>query len=560
MTPATLQAPPDSASVDWAALTRAAHAQAEHWLAERAARQQAQRPRLDAAFAYVNRLREEGEAPTFTHNLEPLPEPAPRGPRSLPTEPFNSQELGEYQLPSTALLRQASSDGPSLSEAQLEDLRERLQRAMDNFNVDALVVDASVGPRVTQFRVKPGYGTKVETIAGLDKNIALALASGAVRIQAPIPGEPYVGIEVPNPVARLVGLRGVLEGPSWAAADGDLPLVLGVDLSGQVQYIDLAKAPHLLIAGATGSGKSVCINNLILSLVYRFRPDELELVLVDPKKVEFAMYQKLPHLIHPVVDKPAQAVQALKWLVLEMETRYEELAEKRVRNLAGYNALARREGFKPLPWIVLIVDELADLMMTAKEDVELPIARLAQMSRAVGIHTVLATQRPSVNVITGVIKANYPARVAFKVSSIVDSRTILDGKGAEALQGKGDLLFNPPGLGGLQRLQSPFVDDDEIVAVTDFLRAQLAPRYRVKLPEEGEEDGDGGTQSDLDPLLREAMEVIGASQRASTSFLQRKLKVGYNRAANLIEELEARGYLGPAIDNQPREIFIPQKP
>ncbi|MGF1451637.1 MAG: DNA translocase FtsK [Opitutales bacterium] len=551
--------PAPESTTDWQAASREAHATLENWLADRATRQAAQRERLQEAFSFVQRLREEGEPTEFTHNLDQPPEPEPAKAHVKEVEPFDPQKLGDYQRPGTGFLRAAGDASPGLSAEQLEGLRERLQRALDNFAIDALVADASVGPRVTQFRVKPGYGTKVEAIANLDKNFALALASGAVRIQAPIPGEPFVGIEVPNPTSRLVDLRGVFEGVDWANTDGDLPLVLGVDITGRCQFIDLAKAPHLLIAGATGSGKSVCINNLILSLLYRFRPDELELVLVDPKKVEFAMYQKLPHLIHPVVDKPSQAVQALKWLVREMETRYELLAEKRVRNLAGYNSASRRDGFAPLPYIVLIVDELADLMMTSKEDVEMPIARLAQMSRAVGIHTVLATQRPSVNVITGVIKANYPARVAFKVSSQVDSRTILDAKGAESLQGKGDMLYNPPGLGGLVRLQSPFVDDDEINGVTDFLRSQLEPRYRVELHDE-DDDGTGsaGANED-DPLIKQAIDVIATSQRASTSFLQRRLKIGYNRAANLIEELEKRGYLGPQIENQPREIFIPQR-
>jgi S-DNA-T family DNA segregation ATPase FtsK/SpoIIIE len=334
-----------------------------------------------------------------------------------------------------------------------------------------------------------------------------------------------------------------------------------MDITGRQTLCDLARAPHALIAGATGSGKSVCISNFILSLIYRFRPDELELMLIDPKIVEFAIYRDLPHLIHPVVTDPKQACQALKWLVREMERRYEILAEKNVRNLAGYNAKAAAEGFAKLPYIVLIIDELADLMMTASAEIETPIARLAQMARAVGIHTLLATQRPSVNVITGVIKANYPTRMAFQVSSQIDSRTILDGKGAESLQGRGDMLYSPPGLGRLQRLQAPYVDDSEIERVVGFLKAQVQPRYRVELRAEdtpgGSESVDGDTvHAGADPMIKEALEVIASHGRASTSYLQRRLKIGYNRAASLMEEMEQRRYIGPQVGNNPREVYV----
>lgn len=478
---------------------------------------------------------------------------------SLIPQGFSEDDLRIYHSPELDFLVPSTfQDSDFIDEKILDAQKDKLQETFDSFAVDAYVCDALVGPRVTQFRVKPGYGVKVSTIAHLEKNIALAMAVNAVRIQAPIPGEPYVGVEVPNPKSLTIRLRHAFETETWRASKAEIPLVMGMDMTGEIIITDLARAPHMLIAGATGSGKSVCINNFILSLLYRFRPDELELVLIDPKQVEFAMYKEIPHLIHPVVSDSKLACGAIKWLVKEMERRYALMAEKKVRNLAGYNTKAMKEGFAKLPYTVLIIDEMADLMMTSRQDVETPIARLAQMSRAVGIHTILATQRPSVNVITGVIKANYPSRVAFMVTSVVDSRTILDSKGAESLQGRGDLLFNPPGVSRLQRLQSPFVDDEEIMKVTDFLRGQLEPRYRVSFEEISAGEGEGSEELDgeVDPLLKESLEIIATSGKASTSFLQRKLKIGYNRAASIMEELEVRGYVGPQIGQNPREILI----
>lgn len=498
--------------------------------------------------------------PPEGHDAAPAATPATAPAPDLPA-PFTSEDLAGYRLPSLDLLRPpAATEQAFVNPEELALMKRQLQDALDSFAVDAFVQDAVVGPRVTQFRVKPGFGVRVEAIASLEKNIALAMSANAVRIQAPIPGESFVGIEIPNRNSAPLTLRGSFESAAWQTTKAELPLVLGVDIAGRHVLCDLAKAPHALIAGATGSGKSVCISNLILSLVYRFRPDELELVLIDPKIVEFAIYRDLPHLIHPVVTDPKQACQALKWLVREMERRYQVLADQGVRNLAGYNAKAVAEGFPRLPFIVLIIDELADLMMTAAADVETPIARLAQMSRAVGIHTVLATQRPSVNVITGVIKANYPTRIAFQVSSQIDSRTILDGKGAEALQGRGDMLYNPPGLGRLQRLQAPYVDDTEIERIVTGLKAQVAPRYRVELRAEDAPgplaEGEGASAAGADPMIKEALEVIAAHGRASTSYLQRRLKIGYNRAASLIEEMEKRRFIGPQVGHNPREIYV----
>lgn len=536
-------------------------------LEARADRQARHRDQLEDALDHLETLREsilntanppeDSPSPLAAAEATPSAEPAPKLP-----DPFTPEELKNYQFPPLDLLRAPSADeNEYATAADLDSEKSLLQDALDSFAIDALVHDAIVGPRVTQFRVRPGFGVRVESIASLDKNIALTMSANAVRIQAPIPGENYVGIEIPNRNAHALTLRGSFETKTWRESTAEIPLTLGVDIAGRHILCDLARAPHALIAGATGSGKSVCISNLILSLIYRFRPDELELVLIDPKIVEFAIYRGLPHLIHPVVTEPKQACQALKWLVREMERRYQVLAEKSVRNLAGYNAKAVKEGFPRLPFIVLIIDELADLMMTAPDDIENSIARLAQMSRAVGIHTVLATQRPSVNVITGVIKANYPTRMAFQVSSQVDSRTIIDGKGAESLQGRGDMLYSPPGVGRLQRLQAPFVDDAEIEKIVAFLSEQVEPRYRVELRAE---DAPGPSQSidgdtiaaGADPMIKEALEVISTHGRASTSYLQRRLKIGYNRAASLMEEMEQRRYIGPQVGNNPREIYV----
>lgn len=534
-------------------------------LEERLAHQARQRDQLDDALDHLEGVRKSVHDRTADLAADPTapaaePAPPPVAPPTPLPEPFTPADLATYQRPSLDFLRPASAAEKNFSSPEeLATNKRILQDSLDSFTIDAFVHDAIVGPRVTQFRVKPGFGVRVESIVALEKNLALSLSANAVRIQAPIPGESYVGVEIPNRHSAPLALRASFESEAWHTNRGELPLILGVDIAGKHVILDLARAPHALIAGATGSGKSVCISNLILSLIYRFRPDELELVLIDPKIVEFAIYRDLPHLIHPVVTEPKQAVQALKWLVREMERRYAVLAEKSVRNLAGYNAKAVAEGFPKLPYIVLVIDELADLMMTAAQDVETPIARLAQMSRAVGIHTVLATQRPSVNVITGVIKANYPTRIAFQVASQIDSRTVLDGKGAEALQGRGDMLFSPPGLGRLQRLQAPFVDDAEIEKIVTSLKAQLQPRYRVELRAEdapGAATDDPTLHAGADPMIKEALEAIAANGRASTSYLQRRLKIGYNRAASLMEEMEQRRYIGPQVGNNPREIFV----
>ena len=479
-------------------------------------------------------------------------------------EPVDNPDIELYRRPSIELLQPADkSQTVLMSPEALEAQKNSLQEAMDSFAVDAYVYDAMVGPRVTQFRVQPGMGVRVEAISALQKNIALALANTNIRIQAPIPGEPFVGIEVGNSNSVPILIRSMLESRAWHESEHEIPLIMGMDIQGKIIITDLAKAPHLLIAGATGSGKSVCMSTLILSLLYKFRPDELELVLIDPKRVEFGLFKDIPHLIHSVVTEPKPAVSVLKWVVAEMERRYQILADKQVRNLAGYNNKAEKEGFKKMPFQVVIIDELADLMMTSKGEAEAALARIAQLSRAVGIHTIIATQRPSVNVITGVIKANYPTRIAFQVSSNVDSRTILDCKGAESLLGAGDFLFNPPGIARLIRIQSPFVQDQEIADVVAFVANQRKAEHRVNISDAMQGDRDG-TQLSIDDLegdddealFRRALLTVAETQKASTSFLQRRLRIGYNRAALLIEELEDRMHIGPQNGSTPREVFI----
>ncbi|WPJ94124.1 DNA translocase FtsK [Coraliomargarita algicola] len=473
-------------------------------------------------------------------------------------------DLSEYQVPTIELLDKPNISSVTLVTPEaLEAQKNALQDAIDSFAVDAHVYDALIGPRITQFRVQPGMGVRVESIVALQKNIALALATTNIRMQAPIPGEPFVGIEIGNSNSVPIALRTLLQSKAWRDCDYEIPLIMGLDIQGKPIITDLAKAPHLLIAGATGSGKSVCMSTLILSMLYKFKPDELELVLIDPKRVEFGLFRQVPHLIHSVVADAKPAVQVLKWVVAEMERRYEVLAEKQVRNIAGYNEKAAAEGFKKMPFTVVIIDELADLMMTSKGDAEGALARIAQLSRAVGIHTIVATQRPSVNVITGIIKANFPTRIAFQVSSNVDSRTILDCKGAESLLGRGDFLFNPPGIARLIRIQSPMVEDHEIIQVVEHISGQRLPEFRVDLSTVAPVD-QGGTQmgiesiegEDDEALLKKAMLTVAESQKASTSFLQRRLRIGYNRAALLMEELEDRMHVGPQNGSTPREVFI----
>lgn len=503
--------------------------------------------------------------------MDGRPRPEPKSSTETPVTPLPpprqtthdlaaAYKSGEYSNPSPELLNAHESGGQFMvSQDVLEEQKIMLQETLDNFTVDAQVWDALVGPRVTQLRIRPGRGVRVEAISALQNDIALSLSAKSLRIQAPIPGEPFVGIEVPNGNETPLYLRHMLESPAWLESRAKIPLILGMDITGETVVTDLAAAPHMLIAGATGSGKSVCMNALIMCLLQKFNPDELRMVLVDPKRVEFSVYSTIPHLVTPVVTDPKKVVSVLAWVVREMEQRYELLSHHGARNIAAFNAAAEHRGVDKLPYLVVIIDELADLMMTARGDVETALARLAQLSRAVGIHTIIATQRPSVNVITGIIKANYPTRIAFQVTSQIDSRTILDGKGAEQLRGQGDMLFSPPGIGRLMRIQGPLISDNEIERVVDYMSDQCDQTFIDSTCVTESILGNGsvsnGEEAD-DELLGKAIEIIMRDRRASTSYLQRCLRVGYNRAANLIEVMEARGIVGPQVGSAPREILL----
>ena len=458
--------------------------------------------------------------------------------------------------------------------------KETLQDTLNSFGVNAVVTDAITGPRVTRLEVIPAPGVRVQKISSLESNIKLDLKAESIRILAPIPGRDAVGIEIPNMSSSLVSFKGIINSKQWNRTSCEIPVILGKNVAGEPIITDLAMAPHLLIAGATGSGKSVCVNTLIMSLLYKYPPEDLKLIMVDPKVVEFEMYKGLPHLITPIVNEPKKVPLALRWAINEMEKRYRTLARAKVKNLYGYNnrditkQLFDAEG-NPLPermpYIVIIIDEIADIMMAAKADVETSIARIAQKARAVGIHLVLATQRPSVQIITGVIKANLPTRIAFRVTSVTDSRVILDHKGAEALLGRGDMLFIPPGSAKLERIQGAMLDDPEIERVVEFCAAQMDQDFDKAVtsgPDKsmssatggaefnyGDEDAESDSSMD-ESLIKQSVDIIRRERKASTSYLQRRLKIGYNRAAEIMDILEDRGVIGPQIGSARREILI----
>jgi S-DNA-T family DNA segregation ATPase FtsK/SpoIIIE len=416
---------------------------------------------------------------------------------------------------------------------------------------------------VTQYALDVEPGIKLSRIEGLADNLALALAARSIRIQAPIPGEPYVGIEIPNNAFDLVTLKEVLASKNFAEASGKskLAFALGQDVAGQPFSADLAKMPHVLIAGATGSGKSVCVNAIIASLLMNATPAEVKLILIDPKRVEMAQYKGIPHLLCEVIVEPDKAVNALKWTVAAMESRYHEFAQRGVRNIAGYNE-ALRPGEPRMPYVVVIIDELADLMMVSAYEVEATITRIAQLARATGIHLVVATQRPSVQVITGLIKANIPSRIAFAMTSGVDSRTILDTTGAEDLLGRGDMLYQPIDAPRAVRLQGVLVTDPEIESVARHWRAQGGPQYRPEITapkrdgKSGGRPGEDEEEDDADPLLSQAIDVVRRSDKASASLLQRRLRIGYARAARILDQMEDRGIVGPADGSRFREVLV----
>lgn len=475
-----------------------------------------------------------------------------------------------YQYPPITLLNPPQDHGNRDLSIELRGNAELLVDTLKSFGVQTRVVDISRGPTVTRYELQPSAGVKISKITGLADDIALNLASAGVRIEAPIPNKAAVGIEVPNKETEIVTMREIIDTKMFREAKSKLTVALGRDISGHEVCFDIAKMPHMLIAGATGSGKSVCINAILMSLLYKASPSEVKLLLVDPKVVELGVYNGIPHLLVPVVTDPRKAAGALGWAVTEMLNRYKLFADSSVRDIKGYNEMAAQQSLELLPEIVIIIDELADLMMAAPNEVEDAICRLAQMARAAGMHLIIATQRPSVDVITGVIKANIPSRIAFSVSSQVDSRTIIDSGGAEKLLGKGDMLFFPMGMPKPTRLQCCFVSDKEVEAVVDYIKRsgesaeyddsildeidRQAEASANKKGKKSEEDVEGGDE--VDPLLDKAIEVVIESGQASTSYLQRRLKVGYSRAARIIDQMEQKGVIGPFEGSKPRTVLM----
>jgi DNA segregation ATPase FtsK/SpoIIIE, S-DNA-T family len=529
--------------------------------------------------------------------VDPSPAPASEDPspsrrgrllrRRAPATAADLTDSGDPEStdrPPLLLLQSPPASDPTLGEKELDRLGRVLIETLRTFKVEGEIVGRTTGPVVTQFEVAPAPGVKVNRIASLDADLALALRAPSVRIVAPIPGKGAVGVEVPNPEPQTVRLREILESAAFQKARGQLPLALGKDLTGRPYVADLARMPHLLIAGATGSGKSVCINTIITSLIYRYAPQQLRLLLIDPKMVELSMYGDLPHLRHRVVTDPSDAATVLKWAVLEMERRYLLLSENGARSLAEFNRRAQegqplrrvepagaednpdrwtyREG--PLQYIVVVVDELADLMMTVQAEIERPLAQLAQKARAIGIHLIVATQRPSVNVITGLIKANFSCRIGFRVSSKVDSRTILDQNGADALLGNGDMLFLPPGTSDPVRIQGAYLATEETEELMGWYRdrAHRLPGHeedilevvRAREVEAGEDEFVDTGERDV--LFQQAAEICIQHQQGSTSLLQRKLRIGYGRAARIIDQLHQAGVLGPPDGSRPREVLV----
>ncbi|HZL08130.1 MAG TPA: DNA translocase FtsK 4TM domain-containing protein [Candidatus Dormibacteraeota bacterium] len=462
-----------------------------------------------------------------------------------------------WQFPSIDLLNQKQDKADA---GDVNNNAQIIHDTFENFNIDVEMEGANIGPRVTQYTLKPPTGVKLTKITALENNLALDLAAHSIRMEAPIPGKRAVGIEVPNVKSATVRVSSILLSREWQDQKSALEFAIGKDISGTPIVADLAKMPHILVAGQTGSGKSVMINTILTSLLYRNSPADLKLILVDPKQVELKPYDEIPHLLTPVITEPEKCISALKWAVAEMERRYRALAEVNKRDIRGYNDLKKEEG---MPYIVIVIDELADLMMMAARDVEALVVRIAQKARAVGIHLVLATQRPSVDVITGLIKANVPARIAFKTTSQVDSRTIIDQVGAEKLLGQGDMLLTTADVPKPRRIQGALIGEDETAKITDFIRMQRPPQYDdevvsqpVQLNGKGGIVADYGGQDADDDMWRDAVKVVIDNHKASTSLLQRRLRIGYGRAARLIETMEEQGIVGAADGSRPREVLV----
>ncbi|PYI50431.1 FtsK/SpoIIIE family DNA translocase [Paenibacillus flagellatus] len=461
-----------------------------------------------------------------------------------------------YVLPSFSLLNKPGNSGKGGDAVDYKTIARKLETTLESFGVRTKVLEVVRGPSVTRYEIQPDVGVKVSRVVSLTDDIALALAAKDIRMEAPIPGKSAIGIEVPNSEVAVVTMREVMESPVFQESSSKLSIAFGRDISGQAIVGNLAKMPHLLVAGATGSGKSVCINGIITSILYKAKPDEVKFLMIDPKMVELNMYNGIPHLLAPVVTDPRRASLALKKIVGEMEKRYELFSKFSTRNIEGYNSMiAEKQDGEPLPYIVVILDELADLMMVAANDVEDSICRLAQKARAAGIHLIIATQRPSVDVITGLIKANIPSRIAFGVSSQVDSRTILDMVGAEKLLGRGDMLFMPVGASKPIRVQGAFLSDQEVEAVVNFCKTQEEAVYQEELVPEVEEQSEEEDAFE-DELYDQAVQIVLEAKQASVSLLQRRMRVGYTRAARLIDSMEAKGIVGPYEGSKPREVLV----
>jgi DNA segregation ATPase FtsK/SpoIIIE, S-DNA-T family len=487
--------------------------------------------------------------------------------------PDFSTSNNEFQLPSLQFLQDPDTPLASADDENLRMQSQLLEEKLEDFGVKGKVVAITPGPVITTFEYEPARGVKINRIVNLSDDLALALCAMSIRIVAPIPGKAVIGIEIPNVVREIVRFKEVVNVNSFEKSKFKLTLCLGKDIVGNPVIADLAKMPHLLIAGATGTGKSVGLNTMICSILYKAKPDEVKFIMIDPKRIELSSYDGIPHLITPVVSDVKKATNALFWAVKEMERRYELLSEKRVRNIAQYNQKISKEKNIPpdlstdlsevdqsseiqtLPYIVIIIDELADLMMVTSKDVEFALTRLAQMARASGIHLILATQRPSVDVLTGIIKANFPTRLTFQVSSRTDSRTIIDSNGAEQLLGNGDMLFLPPGTARLQRIHGSFISEEEINLITEFLKSQKPPEYDISVTETHSEKQDELTEDDYDERYDDAVELVTKNGQASISMIQRHLRIGYNRAARIIEVMEKEGIVGPSDGAKPREVL-----
>jgi S-DNA-T family DNA segregation ATPase FtsK/SpoIIIE len=471
----------------------------------------------------------------------------------------DSQKPKDFKLPSLDFLTTPPKNKSKVNENEIDKKIQRLLEKLRNFKIEGDVIRTYTGPVVTTFEFKPAAHIKVSKILTLQDDLAMALKAQTIRIQAPIPGKDVVGIEIPNEDIETIYLKEILQSEIYQKSKSPLTLVLGKDIVGNPFVTDLKKLPHLLVAGTTGSGKSVGINSMIMSLLYKNSPETLRLIMIDPKMLEFSIYNNIPHLITPVITQAKQAILALSNTVVEMERRYKLMSATKTKNIEGYNHKAHKEGFEPFAYIVVVIDELADLMMTSGKEVEVYIARLAQMARASGIHLIVATQRPSVDVVTGLIKANLPSRISFQVGQKIDSKVILDTLGAESLLGRGDMLFTPPNSSGLVRLHAPFTSEDEIEKVVEYLKNQKEVHYDDSFLKDSNEtnsdESSGSYSGELDELYEEAKNIVLAEQKSSISYIQRRLKIGYNRSANIVEQLEQMGILSVADHKGNREII-----